>query len=234
VGPHPGLMSRRAVVQGVAPSAFPHRALLECAARLCSVQPPRPVSRRLKPPASSPSCALQHLQLCRPRALFVARAEDRLGTPAAFDVLHCQAPHHGRAASSTEPPGRHLLQHPAGVLRLTDISSDANDFPSGLPSLSTPDARTLPWTAIPGEPPSIPSPQISPLCRPGPPSPLLVNPRRRHHLDGRPAASLAWPRAMARRAPLFHIGVSAQCKDGPISWARLKANGKSSSRSAIS
>jgi hypothetical protein len=162
------------------------------------------------------------------------RAEDCLGTPAAFDVLHRRAPHHGRAASGTEPPGHHLLQHPASVLLLTDISSSASDLPSGLPPLSTPAAYTPPWTANPGEPPSIPSPQISLSCRPGPPSVLLTSPHRRHHLDGRPAASLAWPRAMARHAPLFHIGVSAQCKDGPISWARLKANGKSSSRSAIS
>jgi hypothetical protein len=39
------------------------------------------------------------LVLCSQR-----RAEDHLGTPAAFDVLHRRAPHHRRAASGTESP----------------------------------------------------------------------------------------------------------------------------------
>jgi hypothetical protein len=224
-------MPRRVVVQGAAPSAFPHRAQLERAARLCSLQPPRPMSHRLKPPALSPGSVSNRavLVLCSQR-----RAEERPGTPAAFDVLHRQASHHGRAASGTEPPGCHLLQHPAGVLLLTDISSGASDLPSGLPPLSTPAGHTLPWTANLGEPPSFPTPQISPSRRPGPPSPLLASPHRRHRLDGRAAASLAWPCAMARRAPLFHVGFLAQCKAGPLSWARLKANDRSGPCSAIS
>jgi hypothetical protein len=69
------------------------------------------------------------------------RAEDRLGTPAAFDVLHRWAPHHRRNASGTESPSCHLLQHPAGVLLLTTISSDASGLPSGVSLLSTPAAR---------------------------------------------------------------------------------------------
>jgi hypothetical protein len=196
------------------PSAFPHLAQLERAARLCSLQPSRPVSI---------------LVLCSQR-----RAEDRLRMPAAFDVLHRRAPHHGWAAYCTEPPSHHLLQHPASVLLFTDISSDASDLPSGLPPLSTPATRTSSWTANPGEPPSFPTPQISLPHHPGPPSPLLASPRRWHHLDGRAAASLAWPRAIARHAPLFCVGFLAQCKAGPLSWARLKANGRSGPRSAIS
>jgi hypothetical protein len=54
------------------PSAFPHRAQLECAAHLCSLQPPPPVSCHLKPPVLSPTCALERLQLCRPLALLAA------------------------------------------------------------------------------------------------------------------------------------------------------------------
>jgi hypothetical protein len=72
------------------------------------------------------------LVLCSQR-----RVEDRSGTPAAFNVLHRRARHHERATSSTEPPDRHLLQHPVGILFLTDISSDASDLPSGLPPLNT-------------------------------------------------------------------------------------------------
>jgi hypothetical protein len=161
-------------------------------------------------------------------------AEDRLGMPTTFDVLHRRAPQHGRAASRTESPGRHLLQHPAGVLLLTDISSDASDLPSGLPPLSTLAARTPPWTANLGESPSVPTPQISPPHCPGPPSPLLVSLRRRHRLNDRAVASPAWPHAMGKRAPLFHVGFLAQCKAGPLSWTRLKANGKSGPRNVIS
>jgi hypothetical protein len=134
------------------------------------------------------------------------RAKDRPRTPATFDILHRQAPHHGRAASSTESPGCHLLQHPAGVLLLTDISSDASGLPSGLPPLNTPAARTPPWTANPSEPPSFPTHQISPPRYSGPPSPLLASPRCRHRLDGRAAASLAWPHAMGSELPYFAHG----------------------------
>jgi hypothetical protein len=169
------------------------------------------------------------LVLCSQR-----RAEDRSGTLAAFDVLHRQAPHHRRATSGTKPTHRHLLQHPINVLLLTDISSGTSDLPSGLPPLSTSAACTPPWTANPGEPPSFPTPQISPPRHPGPPSPLLTSPRHRHHLDSWAAASLAWPHAMARRAPIFRVGFSAQCKADPLSWARLKANGRSDPSSAIS
>jgi hypothetical protein len=162
------------------------------------------------------------------------RAEDRPGTPTAFNILHRRAPHYGWATSGTEPLGHHLLQHPAGVLLLTDISSSTSDLPSGLSPLSTPAARTPPWTANPGEPPSFPTPQISPPRRPGPPSPLLTSPHRRHRLDGWATASLAWLHAMVRHAPLFHVGFSAQCKADPLSWARLKANGRPGPCSAIS
>jgi hypothetical protein len=119
------------------------------------------------------------------------RAKDRSGTPATFDDLHRRSPHHGQAASGTEPPCRHLLQHLVGVLLLTDISSGASDLPSDLPPLSTPAARTPPWTANPSEPPSFPTPKS--VCRTAlvllaPSSPILAC---RHHMDSQAAASLA-------------------------------------------
>jgi hypothetical protein len=123
------------------------------------------------------------------------RAKDRSGTPAAFDALHCRAPHHGRAASGTESPGRHLLQHSTGILLLTDISSGASDLPSGLPPLSTPAACTPPWTTNPGDPPSFPTPKLvchAALVLLAPSSPVL-------------AAGIAWtagpPPARRGRAP---------------------------------
>jgi hypothetical protein len=135
--------------------------------------------------------------------------KDRPGMLAAFDILHGRAPHHGRAASGTESPDRHLLQHPAGVLLLTDISPDASGLPSRLPPLSTPTARTPPRTANPGEPPSFPTPQISPPHYSSPPSPLLASPRRRHCLDGRAADSPAWPCTMGSELPYFAHGQPA-------------------------
>jgi hypothetical protein len=166
-------------------------------------------------PWSVSNCAV--LVLCSQR-----RAEDLPGTPAAFDVLHRRASHHGRAASGTKSPGRHILQHPTGVRLLTDISSYASDLPSGLPPLSTLVARTTSWTTNLGEPPSFPTPPppISLLHCSGPPSPLLISHRRRHRLDDRAAATPTWLCAMATRAPLFHVGFLAQCKAVPLGWAR--------------
>jgi hypothetical protein len=138
------------------------------------------------------------------------RGEDHQRTPAAFDVLHRQAPHYGRTGRLRHKITlRHLLQLPTGVLLLTNISSDASGLPSGLPPLSTPVARRPPWTANPGEPPSFLTPQISPPRYSGPPSPLLTSPRCWHHLDNRAAASPAWSRAMGSELPYFAHGQPA-------------------------
>jgi hypothetical protein len=138
--------------------------------------------------------------------------------PAAFDVLHRRAPHHRSATSSTEPPRCHLLHHPVGVLLLTDNSFGASDLPSGLPPLSTSATCTPPWIANPGEPPSFPTPQISPSHRPSPPSPLLASPRRRHHLDGRAIASwrghAPWPGML----PCFMLDFRPSAMSAHLVW----------------
>jgi hypothetical protein len=169
----------------------PHRAQLERAARLCSLQPPRSVSHRLKPPTSSPSCALEHLQSCRLRALLAT-----LGQRPPGDASHLQrSPPPGTSPRTghlrhriTRPP---QATHVVALMRLgasPTVSSSCSARSAGLktawgrqPPLTSSTAGHLTTDGPPPAPnhlavTSSSTPPVSYCSPPSPPTPAASPP----------------------------------------------------------
>jgi hypothetical protein len=115
---------------------------------------------------------------------------------------------HGQRDSSQEQHRFNLPEHRDDPMLLSGRRCDHDDLLFGHLTIGPFFEVSLSWTANPGETPPFPTPQIGPLPRPGPPSPLHTNPHRRHRLDGQtapPRPSIAT--AMAKTIPCFGMGL---------------------------